>query len=136
MKVKAQLHHDGPVHVTQAVEYREGLHSNNTGQVVLAKPAQVQQTPCKDGHLRHVSADVRAEPKHMPQQHDMTVHSAGLQQQDKCMNGEGVKYLTERMQPMARTGYFFHLRNGRSTEYAMPSKRLPTRVANKGAEPM
>ena len=37
---------------------------------------------------------------------------------------------------MARTGYFFHLRNGRSTEYAMPSNRLPTRVANKGAEPM
>lgn len=47
-----------------------------------------------------------------------------------------MKYLTERMQPMARTGYFFHLRKGRSTEYAMPSKRLPTRVANKGAEPM
>lgn len=54
-----------------------------------------------------------------------------------CMHqGEAIKYLTERMQPMARTGYFFHLRNGRSTEYAMPSKRLPTRVANKGAEPM
>lgn len=53
-----------------------------------------------------------------------------------CSSFISCTYLTERMHPIASTGYFFHLRNGRSTEYAMPSSRLPTSVANNGAEPM
>lgn len=38
------------------------------------------------------------------------------------------------MQAAAITGYCFHRKNGKSVEYAMPSSRLPSRVASKGVE--
>lgn len=44
-------------------------------------------------------------------------------------------HLTASMQQAARTGLRFHLRNGRSTEYATPKTALPKSVTIKGNEP-
>ncbi len=43
---------------------------------------------------------------------------------------------TARIHAAAATGYFFHRSNGRSVEYAIPSNKLPARVARSGGEPV